>query len=168
MTGAVRNLRGIFMRYLFIAVSALALTACPQSEDSAHTQGTEVSSTGKADVSDGMIVCDMQDFDGMKGLTLTQTFILLDGKVKRYTAFDNTAFDLCEPGQENCSLALDGNQIAMDHLNESDVRSRYVVNLAAMEIEPFKTQPGEEEKLMSFREGDKCERKPLPEGMQVR
>lgn len=145
-----------------IAAIIMALSGC------SNAAGDMEVTKPAPDTSDGMIVCAMHDFDGMKGLTLTQTFIILDDKVKRYTQFDNTAFDLCEPGQEGCKLGIEDGAIVMDHLNEEGIRSQYKVDLAAMTIEPRKTPAGGEEKLMSFAEGDKCTREPLPGGMTIK
>ena len=148
-------------------VACTALRACGGSaSDNPAGDGEDIAAT--ADTSDGLITCDMPNFDNMQGLTLTQRFILMDGEVKRYLQFTNEAFDLCEPGQENCSLGLDGRTIRMDHLNEEGVRSRYDVDLASMEIVARKTQPGEAEEVMTFDEGAKCVREPLPGGLTVK
>ena len=130
-----------------------------------ETSGGDAAAVASVDTSNGMIVCDMPNYDGMSGLTMTQTFILLDGEVKRYSRFQNLAFDLCEAGQDDCSLSLDDGHIVMDHLNDEGTRSQYDVDLATMNIVPRKTEQGEAVRTVPFEVGAKCRREPLPEGL---
>ena len=145
-----------------------ALAACDAAEPGqAAGESSGTASSATPDLSDGLITCAMPDYDGKQGITVTERFILLDGQPKRYSDFQNVAFDLCEPGQNDCSLTLDGNVIRMDYLNENGVRSRYDVDLASMTIEARKTRPGEPENIVKYQEGAKCTREPLPEGMTI-
>ena len=123
--------------------------------------------TASADVPDGLITCDMPDYDGKTGLTVTQSFILMDGQVKRYSSFQNEAFELCEPGQDGCSLGIEDGAIAMTYTSPKGVGSRYRIDLTSLEIEAWGTQPGEAERPVSFAKGAKCVREPLPEGIKV-
>ncbi|MBD59106.1 MAG: hypothetical protein CL808_03150 [Citromicrobium sp.] len=149
--------------------AAAVLTGCGgEAQGNTAAAGKEAAATSApADVSDGLITCAMPNFDNVQGITLTERFILIDGEVKRYLEFSNEAFDLCEPGQEGCSLALEDGVIRMDHLSEKGVRSRYDVDLASMDIEARKTRPGEDEQIVAFDKSAKCVREPLPEGLTV-
>ncbi|MEW4448532.1 hypothetical protein [Qipengyuania sp. JC766] len=138
-----------------VAVATIALTAC---------SAAGAPDTGGADVPDGLISCVMDDYDGT-GASVTQPFLLMDGAVKRYAQTQNVAFDLCEPGQENCSLGIVDGNIEMDWTAPSGHRSQYSVDLDALTIEAREAKPGEELRDIAF-EG-RCERLPLPEGLQT-
>ncbi|MEL7689237.1 hypothetical protein [Citromicrobium bathyomarinum] len=129
--------------------------------------GAAQSETTAADVPDGLITCAMPDYDGVSGVTVTQSFILIDGRVKRYSDFNNQAFDLCAPGQDGCSLGIEDGAIAMTYTSPKGVGSRYRVDLASMDMEAWETKPGEAERRVSFAKGSKCVRGPLPEGLKV-
>jgi len=142
-----------------IMATGAALAACGGAAQSA--------TTAAADVEDGLITCAMPGYDGVSGVTVTQSFILTDGKVKRYSDFNNQAFDLCAPGQEGCSLGIEDGAIAMTYTSPKGVGSRYRVDLASMDIEAWETRPGEAERQVSFARGAKCVREPLPEGLKI-
>ena len=104
---------------------------------------------------------------GSSGITVTQSFILTDGRVKRYSDFNNQAFDLCAPGQEGCSLGFEDGAIAMTYSSPKGVGSRYRVDLTSLDIEAWETRPGVAERSVSFAKGAKCVREPLPEGLKI-
>ena len=152
----------------FAGVAACTLLVACGGAYGEETSGDDAQATVNVDISDGMIICDMPNYDGMSGLTMTQTFILLDGEVKRFSRFQNLAFDLCEAGQDDCSLSLDGGHIVMDHLNDEGTRSQYDVDLTTMNIVPRKAERGEAVRTVPFEVGAKCRREPLPEGLTVK
>ena len=146
-----------------------ALAACG-ADEVGETSGETllaVSSAAPADLSDGLITCAMPDYDGKNGLTVTQRFILIDGRVKRYFEFENQAFDMCEEGQENCALGIENGVIRMDWTSERGTRSRYDVDLGTMDIAAYQTDPGGSERSVSFAQGSRCVREPLPEGLKI-
>ena len=146
-----------------------ALAACGAAEpgEAAGDSLPSVTSAAPADLSDGLITCAMPDFDGKSGLTVTERFILIDGQPKRYSDFNNQAFDLCQAGQDNCALKIENGVIRMDWTSANGTRSRYDVDLGTLDIAAYTTKTGEAERPVAFQEGAKCVREPLPEGLQV-
>ncbi|MEL7683402.1 hypothetical protein AAG594_03610 [Citromicrobium bathyomarinum] len=146
-----------------------ALAACGAAEpgEAADDSLPSVSSAAPADLSDGLITCAMPDFDGKTGLTVTERFILIDGQPKRYSDFNNQAFDLCQAGQDNCALKIENGVIRMDWTSANGTRSRYDVDLGTLDIAAYTTKAGEAERTVAFQEGAKCVREPLPEGLQI-
>ena len=142
-----------------IVATGAALAACGGAAQS--------ETTAAADVEDGLIICAMPNYDGVAGITVTQSFILTDGRVKRYSDFNNQAFDLCQAGQENCALKIENGVIRMDWTSANGTRSRYDVDLGTLDIAAYTTKTGEAERPVAFQEGAKCVREPLPEGLQV-
>ena len=102
-----------------IVATGAALAACGGAAQS--------ETTAAADVEDGLIICAMPNYDGVAGITVTQSFILTDGRVKRYSDFNNQAFDLCAPGQEGCSLGFEDGAIAMTYTSPKgcDTKCRF-------------------------------------------
>ena len=90
-----------------------------------------------------------------------------DGQPKRYSDFNNQAFDLCQAGQDNCALKIENGVIRMDWTSANGTRSRYDVDLGTLDIAAYTTKTGEAERPVAFQEGAKCVREPLPEGLQV-
>ena len=156
------------MAAIMIAVGT-ALAACGAAEpgEAAAESSQTISSAAPADLSDALITCAMPDYDGKQGLTVTERFILIEGQVKRYSDFRNEAFDLCEVGQEDCRLEIENGVIRMHWTSRNGTRSRYDVDLGKLDIASYKTAAGEAERSVPFREGAKCEREPLPEGLKV-
>ncbi len=152
---------------LIAAGATLAACGAAEPGEAAGGSGETATSSAAVDLSDALITCAMPDYDDAKGITVTQSFILLDGKVKRYSGFNNTAFDLCEAGQEDCSLAVEGGAIRMDWTSQNGVRSRYDVDLDTLKIAAYVTKDGEAERPVAFKEGAKCTREPLPEDLKV-
>ncbi|MEL7706382.1 hypothetical protein AAG593_10315 [Citromicrobium bathyomarinum] len=146
-----------------------ALGACGAAEpgEAADDSLPSVTSAAPADLSDGLITCAMPDFDGKTGLTVTERFILIDGQPKRYSDFNNQAFDLCQAGQDNCALKIENGVIRMDWTSANGTRSRYDVDLGTLDIAAYTAKTGEAERPVAFQEGAKCVREPLPEGLQV-
>lgn len=146
-----------------------ALAACGAAEpgEGAGDSLPGVSSAAPADLSDGLITCAMPDFDGKTGLTVTERFILIEGQPKRYSDFNNQAFDLCQAGQDNCALKIENGVIRMDWTSANGTRSRYDVDLGTLDIAAYTAKTGEAERAVSFQEGAKCVREPLPKGLQV-
>lgn len=142
------------------------LAACGGPAEGGTTSEDDAATT-TADLSDGLITCAMPDFDGQAGITVTERFLLIDGQVKRYSAFQNQAFDLCEAGQENCALEIENGVIRMDWTSQNGTRSRYDVDLGTLDIAAYKMKPGEAERPAPFAEGSKCVREPLPEGLEI-
>ena len=114
-----------------------ALAACGAAEpgEAAGDSLPSVTSAAPADLSDGLITCAMPDFDGKTGLTVTERFILIDGQPKRYSDFNNQAFDLCQAGQDNCALKIENGVIRMDWTSANGTRSRYDVDLGTLDID---------------------------------
>lgn len=152
---------------MIAAGTVLAACGAAGSDETTDDGSQTASSTATADLSDGLITCAMPDYDGKSGLTTTQPFILIDGQAKRYAQFQNVAFDLCEPGQEGCSLEVADGAIDMTYTSPNGVASRYRVDLSSMDIEAWEMQPGEAERSVSFAQGAKCLREPLPEGIEL-
>ena len=159
------------MRHLaaLTLATGIALTACGASQPAEATDDSskKISSAAPADLSDGLITCTMPDFDGKSGLTTTERFVLIGGEVKRYSQFNNQAFDLCQAGQEKCALGIENGVIRMDWTSQGGTRSRYDVDLGTLDIVAYKTDPGGTERAVDFAPGSKCVREPLPEGLEV-
>ena len=149
--------------------AATVLAGCGQSAqgETGEEKHALLSTKASVDLSDGLIVCEMTDYDGKQGLTLTETFAIIDGKPKRYSAFQNVAFDLCERGQERCGLAIEDGAIRMDYTSPNGTRSRYDVDLDTMLITARQSRAASDERVISFEEGAKCRREPLPEGLTI-
>ena len=162
-------------RMMAITIAATtALAACGAAEPGEAASGEAsgdslpaVTSEAPADVSDGLITCAMPDYDGKTGLTTTERFILIDGQPKRYSDFQNQAFDLCQAGQENCALKIENGVIRMDWTSANGTRSRYDVDLGTLDIAAYRTDPGTAERSVAFKDGAKCVREPLPEGLEI-
>ena len=148
------------------ACGAAELGEAPAGEASGNSLPA-VTSAAPADLSDGLITCAMPDYDGKTGLTTTERFILIDGQPKRYSDFQNQAFDLCQAGQENCALKIENGVIRMDWTSANGTRSRYDVDLGTLDIAAYRTDPGTAERSVAFRDGAKCVREPLPEGLEI-
>tara|TARA_B100000678_G_scaffold205322_1_gene172997 strand:- start:297 stop:785 length:489 start_codon:yes stop_codon:yes gene_type:complete len=157
-----------FATSAILAAGCAALAACGPSEASEPAgEASATAAPASADLSDSLVTCAMPGYGDADGLTVTQSFVLVDGQVKRYSEFQNHAFDLCEAGQPNCRLELDDGLITMDWTSEGGARSRYEVDLASLLITARETKPGDEERVVSFEEGAKCRRDPLPEGITI-
>ena len=148
-----------------IFVLGLVLNAC--GADAASDDPASSDASLAANLADSLITCEMPNYDGMQGITLTQTFAIIGGQAKRYSAFGNAVFDLCEPGQEGCSLEIDDGAIRMSYTSPNGVGSRYRVDPAALEIEAWGTEPGEAEREVPLDGGTQCRLDPLPEGLSI-
>lgn len=155
--------------FALLVLAGANLSACgaAEADETASGSAKAAESSGPVDLSDSLITCVMPDYDGVQGISVTQSFVLVDGKVKRYSGFNNTAFDLCEAGQKDCALAVEDGAIRMDWTSQGGARSRYDVDLDTLEIAAHETKPGEDERAVTFQEGAKCTRDPLPEGLKV-
>lgn len=149
--------------------TGMALAACGAMEPGEAT-GEALqpdSSADPVDLSDGLITCAMPDYGGLDGIEVTQSFILIDGQVKRYSDFHNEAFDLCQTGRKGCALAIEDGTIRMDYTAPKGTRSRYEVDLASLLITARDSKAGSEDRVVSFEEGAKCRRAPLPDGLRI-
>lgn len=146
-----------------------ALAGCGQAAQGETTEDNRafLAADASVDLSDGLIVCEMTNYDGNEGMTLTQTFAIVEGRPKRYAEFQNVAFDLCAPGQERCALEIEDGAIRMDYTSPNGTRSRYDVDLGTMLITARESRSASEERVISFEEGAKCRREPLPEGLTI-
>jgi len=159
------------MRHLaaIALATGLALTGCGASQpgEASGDSSQTISSAAPADLSDGLITCTMPGFDGKSGLTTTERFVLIGGSVKRYSQFNNQAFDLCEAGQDKCALGIVNGVVRMDWTSQGGTRSRYDVDLGTLDIAAYRTDPGGTERSVGFAPGSKCVREPLPDGLEV-
>jgi nitrous oxide reductase accessory protein NosL len=135
--------------------------------ETAEDKRALVAKDTSVDLSDGLIVCEMTNYDGNQGLTVNQTFAIVEGQPKRYSAFENVAFDLCQPEQERCTLAIEDGAIRMDYTSPNGTRSRYEVDLGTMLITARESGSASEERIISFEEGAICRRESLPEGLTI-
>ncbi len=157
-------------RHATLAVATLPalLVSCGNGDaSSAEPAAVEplAEATTRSDVPDAMIRCAMRDFDGASGLTVTETFLVIDGEVLRYAESQNGAFALCAPGQEDCRLGFVGNTIVMDWTSPSGTGTSYAVDLDTLEITAQRTEDGVQ-RTVDFADGSLCESSSLPEGLQ--
>jgi hypothetical protein len=55
----------------------------------------------------------------------------------------------------------------MDWTSANGTRSRYDVDLGTLDIAAYRTDPGTAERSVAFKDGAKCVREPLPEGLEI-
>lgn len=128
------------------------------------TDGIAAVSTG--DVPENqLIICSLANYDGQDGITITQPFVILDGAIKRYSEFENTAFDLCQPGQDGCALGWKGDDIAMVYTAPSGAVTATTVDLEAMAITEQSAKAGAD--IRTIKADATCTSSPLPTDLKT-
>lgn len=159
-----------------IAATLLVLSACGQA-DAPQTDTEDASAAGAlaiADIAatragdpveDQLITCKLENYDGKQGITITQPFVIKGGEVKRYSDFENTVFDLCQPGQEGCALGWKGDDIAMVYTAPNGTVTATTLSLDDMSVTEQTAKAGEA--LRTIAADATCTAAPLPADAKI-